>query len=169
MMTVVAYATVAILLATVAGLAHGRARIQHRAVVRDAWWQLRPLLWRLPPALLAGVFLAQLVPEAHVVALLGEASALRGVLLATLIGGLLPGGPMIAFPLALALLEAGMGTPQMVTLITAWSVLAFHRVLVFEAPMLGWRFAGLRVLASLPVAPAAGLATLAVQHATGTA
>lgn len=163
MLTVVAYASVAVLLAAVAGAAHRTGRIRHRAVAGDAWRQLRPLLWRLPPALLAGVFLAQLIPEAYVVSLLGEPSGLRGVLLATLIGGLLPGGPIIAFPLALALLEAGIGMAQMVTLITAWSVLAFHRVLVFEVPMLGWRFAGLRVLASLPVAPAAGLATLAVQ------
>lgn len=163
MMTVIAYGTIALLLVLTAIAAHRRADIHHADVATDAWIQLQPLLLRLPPALLAGVFLAALVPEQQVVAILGETSGLRGILLATLIGGLLPGGPMIAFPLGLALLEAGMGVPQMVTLVTAWSVLAVHRLLVFEAPMMGWRFTGLRLLASVPLAPAAGCLTLAIE------
>ena len=163
MMTVIAYGTIALLLTVTALAAHRRVDIRHADVATDAWIQLQPLLLRLPPAILAGVFLAALVPEQLVVAVLGEASGLRGILLATLIGGLLPGGPMIAFPLGLALLEAGMGMPQMITLVTAWSVLAVHRLLVFEAPMMGWRFTGLRLLASAPLAPAAGCLTLAIE------
>lgn len=163
MMTAIAYGTVALLLAITALSAHRRGEIRHADVVGDAWIQLQPLLLRLPPALLAGVFLAALVPEQQVVTVLGGASGVPGILLATLIGGFLPGGPMIAFPLGLALLEAGMGVAQMVTLITAWSVLAVHRLLVFEGPMMGWRFTALRLLASAPLAPAAGFLTLAVQ------
>lgn len=163
MMTLIAYGTIVFLLVLTSALAHRRGTARHRDVAADAWIQLQPLLLRLPPALLAGVFLAGLVPEQQVVGLLGEASGAYGVVMATAIGGVLPGGPMIAFPLALALLEAGMGVAQMVTLITAWSVLALHRVLVFEAPMMGWRFAGRRLLASLPVAPAAGFLTLAAE------
>ncbi len=166
MMTVIAYGTIALLLGLAALAAHRRADLHHGEVARDAWIQLQPLLLRLPPALLAGVFLAALVPERQVVAVLGDASGLQGIVLATVIGGILPGGPMIAFPLGLALLEAGMGVAQMVTLVTAWSVLAVHRLLVFEAPMMGWRFTALRLLASLPLAPAAGFMTLAIQAMT---
>lgn len=167
MMTVVAYGTVALLLVAAFAAAQRHGAIRHRDVAHDGWIQLQPLLMRLPPALLAGVFLAALIPEQQMVAVLGDASGMRGILLATLIGGVMPGGPMIVFPVALALIDAGIGVAQMITLITAWSVLAFHRVLVFEAPMMGWRFVVLRTLACLPVPLAAGLLTEIIR--TGTA
>jgi len=39
-----------------------------------------------------------------------------------LIGGMIPGGPMISFPLVVVLDEAGAGLVQLITLLTAWSV-----------------------------------------------
>ncbi|WP_290652006.1 hypothetical protein [Aquisalimonas sp.] len=165
-MTLVAYGTIGLLLAATVFAAHRRGDVRHADAVHEGWQQLQPLLLRLPPALIAGVFLASLVPEEQVVAVLGEASGARGILLATLIGSIMPGGPMIVFPLALALIEVGIGLAQMITLITAWSVLALHRVIVFEAPMMGWRFVAVRLLASLPVPLAAGFLTEAVLAAT---
>ncbi|RFA27346.1 hypothetical protein CAI21_14770 [Alkalilimnicola ehrlichii] len=118
-----------------------------------------PILPKLPPAILAGMFLGALLPEEYVGAVLGESSGLLGIVVATIIGAALPGGPMISFPLAVALFSAGAGMPQMVTLITAWSVLALHRVLVFELPLMGGAFVKQRLLASVLLAPLAGLLT----------
>ncbi|MEX0730934.1 MAG: hypothetical protein WED00_11160 [Aquisalimonadaceae bacterium] len=157
----VAYATVGILLALLV-LAHQRHSAPgHGEIIRYGARQLIPLLLRIPPALLAGSFLAALVPEAVVASLLGDASGLGGILIASALGAALPGGPMITFPLALALISAGVGMPQMVALITAWSVLAFHRVIAFELPALGWRLTGIRLLSSLLLPPCAGLLTWA--------
>lgn len=134
----------------------------HRVVVRRAWSQLAPLLLRLPAALVAASLLAELLPVHWFAAVLGQGSGLGGVLAASVLGAILPGGPMVSFPLALVLFRAGVGTPQMVALLTAWSVLAVHRVLVFELPMMGWEFVWRRWLVSLALAPLAGALALAV-------
>lgn len=153
----VAYLVIGTLLTLLAFAQQRRERGGHREVAGDAMRQLEPMLLRLPLALLAGSFLGQLVPQEQVVALLGEASGLRGVLVAGLLGALLPGGPMVSFPIAIALHTAGMGLPQMVALITSWAVLAMHRVLVFELPMLGWGYVYRRLLVSLAIPVTAGV------------
>jgi uncharacterized membrane protein YraQ (UPF0718 family) len=153
-----AYLTLGILLIALAALAERRGGVSHREVAAEGIGQALSLLLRIPAALLAGSFLAELVPAHYVVTLLGDASGATGVLVASALGGLLPGGPMIAFPLLLVLYKAGMGIPQMIALLTAWLVLAFHRILVYELPMLGRTFVWRRLLASLPLPLAAGLA-----------
>ncbi len=152
-----AYVSVAVLTALVVYLAHRREDVRHTEVIAGGWLELRPLLIRLPVALLAAAFLAALIPERWMLLLLGDASGLAGILLASLLGAALPGGPIVTFPLAMALASAGVGTPQLVALLTAWSVLAFHRVMAFEIPMIGWGFAWRRLVASLVLAPAAGV------------
>jgi len=112
----------------------------------------RMLSFRLPFALLAASFLVQVVPVAALSHVIGPASGLMGIVLAGLIGGLLPGGPMTSFPIAIVFLQGGAGIPQMVALIAGWSVFALHRMLAYEAPIMGWRFVGLR-LASCAVLP----------------
>ncbi|MCC5856943.1 MAG: permease [Ectothiorhodospiraceae bacterium] len=152
-----AYVSVSVLLALVVYLAAGRSDVSHREAVRGGWEQLRPLLTRLPVALLAASFIAALIPERWMIALMGDASGFVGILLASLLGAILPGGPIVSFPLAMALFSAGVGAPQLVALLTAWAVLALHRVMTFEIPMIGWGFAWRRLVASLVLAPVAGL------------
>jgi len=153
-----AYLTLIIILAGLALIAHRKQHVSHKKVVSQGITATLPLLIRIPAAILAGSFLAELIPKAYVVALLGSSTGLLGVLLASVLGGFLPGGPMIAFPLLLALFKAGMGIPQMVALLTAWLLLAFHRVLAYELPMLGANFVRRRLLVSLPLPLIAGLA-----------
>jgi hypothetical protein len=152
-----AYVCIGLLLAGLVLFAQRRGDARHGEVVAMGWRQMRPLLVRLPAALLATGFLAELLPETWFAQVLGGSSGIPGILLAGLLGGLLPGGPIVSFPIALVLLDAGVGIPQMVALLTGWSVLALHRVLAFELPMMGWGFVWRRWVASLALAPAAGL------------
>jgi len=119
--------------------------------------QGRALMIRLPLALLAASFLMQVLPVDALVGVIGPQSGLAGIAVAALIGGILPGGPMTSFPIALVILQGGAGLPQIVALITGWSVFALHRVLAYEAPIMGWRFVALRLAASLVLPLAAGL------------
>lgn len=119
--------------------------------------QARDLMFRLPLALLAASFLGQIAPTETIAALLGSETGVAGILLAAALGGLLPGGPMASFPIALFIWQAGAGPAQMVALLAGWSVFALHRVLAFEAPLLGWRFSMLRLASSFLLPPAAGL------------
>jgi hypothetical protein len=121
----------------------------------------RPLMLRLPLALLTAAFLIRLVPSAVIGEAIGANSGLTGIMVASVLGGLLPGGPMVSFPLAAVLIEAGAGWPQMVALISAWSVFAVHRILAFELPLMGAGFCALRLGANLCTPVAAGLLAMA--------
>jgi uncharacterized membrane protein YraQ (UPF0718 family) len=117
----------------------------------------KALLPRLVFALLAASFLARLVPQEVIASMLGQDSGLIGILFASVVGGLLPGGPMTSFPVAVFMWQYGAGMPQMVALLTGWSVFAFHRIVAYEVPIMGWRFTAVRLASSLIVPPLAGL------------
>jgi len=121
---------------------------RHRVAVHHAWTQLKSIVLRVPLTLLAATYVITLVPQDRIALLLGDASGMIGILLANLFGAALPGGPMVTFPVIVVLREHGVGDAQTVALLTAWSVLALHRVLAFELPMLGGRFVVVRLVAS---------------------
>lgn len=127
------------------------------AASRDASTTFKPLIIRLPCALLAAAFLVQIVPENVVSNVIGRDSGLWGIVIATVMGGLLPGGPMVTFPITAVLQQAGAGFPQLLALITGWSLFAISRLLTYEAPIMGWRFAILRNLSCLALPVLAGL------------
>jgi hypothetical protein len=122
---------------------------------------------RLPFSLIAASCLAELIPDRMIVAMLGPETGLTGIGLASLFGGLLPGGPIVSFPLAILLAREGAGGAQVIALITGWSVYAFHRVIAYEIPIMGPRFVALRMIASSFVPVAAGVLAGALAAALG--
>ena len=74
-----------------------------------------------------------------------------------IVGGVMPGGPFVTFPLVITFSKAGAGVAQMTALLTAWSVYAMHRILTWEYPVLGWRFVALRLASSFFLPVLAGL------------
>lgn len=108
---------------------------------------------KMPFALLSAAFIAQIVPIEELSNIVGPESGLLGITISALLGGLLPGGPMTSFPIALIFFAGGAGAPQIVALISGWSIFAIHRVLVFEAPTMGWSFVAIRLIscALLPI------------------
>lgn len=154
----------ALLLGIMILLAQRRGTGLHRQASNEAWQQLRLIALRLPLALMAASLLGELLPRETLAILLGPQSGWQGIVLATGLGTLLPGGPMVSFPFVILLQQAGMAPAPMVALMTAWSVLALHRVLSFELPLMGARFVMLRWIVSLPLPLIAGmLAALALR------
>lgn len=119
---------------------------------------------RVALALLAAGFLGQILPQETISHLLGGESGMRGVMIAWVIGGFTPGGPIITFPVIVALYKAGAGLPALVTYLTAWSVLGFQRVIMFEWPMMGRRFVINRLIAASCLPPISGIITLLLQE-----
>lgn len=138
-----------------------------RAAGRDALGMFRPLVIRLPCALLAATFLVQIVPLHPVSTLIGSGSGIPGILAAAVLGAFLPGGPVVAFPIAVVLQQAGAGVPQLVALIAGWSVFDVNRLLTYEVPVMGWRFAALRTLSCLVLPVLGGLGAQLIQALTG--
>ncbi len=90
--------------------------------------------------LVAGL-VESLLPRAWVSAALGEHSGFRGLLLASGVGLLTPAGPFVSMPLAAGMLRAGAAPASVVAFVTSWGLLAIHRLIAWEIPLLGAPFA----------------------------
>lgn len=82
-----------------------------------------------------------LVPREWVSQALGVESGWGGLLLAAAAGIVTPAGPFVSMPLAAALLRSGAAPATVVTFLSAWGLLAAHRLFAWEIPILGASFA----------------------------
>ena len=89
-------------------------------------------LVRISLLLLSGVFLGSLVgsflPRELVSGLLGKESGFYGILLGTLFGAVMPGGPYVLFPIVAALYSSGAAVPPMIAMIFAWQCISITRI-----------------------------------------
>ena len=104
--------------------------------------------------ILAGM-VQQVIPQAAISGWLGQESGWRGIMIGTVVGGFMPGGPFISLPIAAGLLRVGAGVGTMVAMITGWSLLAFMR-LPMEVSIMGWKFTMIRLVCTFFFAPIAG-------------
>lgn len=141
-----------------------RSRDTVRQAGRIALNQGRVLVLRMPLAILFGGFLVEIVPPELMQSALGPETGVQGILIASIAGGMLPGGPFISFPIAVAFAKAGAGAPQLMALITGWTIWAIHRTLNFEFPMMGPRFVALRLATSFIFPPFAGIACMVAMN-----
>ena len=138
-----------------------RGRVETSIAARKALARAVQVLPRIAVAVLTAGFVARLIPSDVVVAHIGPESGLGGMLVAMVVGAFIPAGPIISFPLVVVLSNAGAGTVQLITLLTAWSVFAIHRIVIYEIPLMGLRFSTIRLVSSLPLPLlAGGLASL---------
>src|SRR5574341_822188 len=86
---------------------------------------------------LLGGMVQVLLPQDLVAHYAGEDSGLRGLLLATGIGAITPGGPFVQFPLVATLWKAGTGVGPITAYLVSWALFGFQRILVYEGPILG--------------------------------
>lgn len=104
----------------------------------------------LVPRMLGGMLLAGLVqvvlPPQVVAKWVGAESGFRGLVIATVVGALTPGGPMTSFPIVVAFYMSGADRGALVAYITAWSLIGFQRFMIWELPLLGPEISLYRVL-----------------------
>lgn len=131
------------LLAAVLGVvAFSRGDGRHRKAIEYAIGQFVILFPLVVLALLTAGFISTLIPVDSIASWIGAGGGLRGILIASAAGALIPGGPVIAFPTAVLVDDSGAGIPQLIAFITSWSVFAVHRILQFELSLIGWLVAG---------------------------
>lgn len=133
-----------------------------RPLFEQARYQAVMVLFSFPGGILIAAFVSEIIPANLIAGIVGQESGLAGVVVAGLLGGLIPGGPMVSFPIALTIWHAGAGPAQMIAFLTGWSLFAFHRILTFEFPLMGPRFVATRLVASLPLPLLSGAIALAL-------
>jgi uncharacterized membrane protein YraQ (UPF0718 family) len=118
------------------------------------------LLLSIVPLIALGMMLGGLARELadpkRIAPILGAQSGWSGLVLATALGAVTPGGPFAAFPIVYALFIAGADVGAVIAYLTAWSIIGVHRIVVWEIPLLGPEFVVVRVLTSLPLPILAG-------------
>ncbi len=138
----------------------GLAWMKGQGALREGYASAWQLFWFILPSLVVGFILGGLIqvllPRDLVAAWAGEDSGLRGLLIATVAGAITPGGPFVQFPVVASLWKAGTGVGPITAYVTAWSLLGFQRILVYEAPILGWRFVLMRTSVALLLPMLAG-------------
>jgi uncharacterized membrane protein YraQ (UPF0718 family) len=137
-----------------------------------AWWRGGPeLAWAglreggevllsVVPLLLAAFLIAgliqALVTEDLLARWLGAQSGWRGILLASLGGALMPGGPYVYYPIAAALLRSGAGLGVLVAFVTAKNLWPVTRLPV-EIALLGPRLTFIRLGVTFILPPLLGV------------
>jgi uncharacterized membrane protein YraQ (UPF0718 family) len=100
---------------------------------------------------LVGALIAMLLPRDVVSRWVGAESGFTGLLIATVAGAILPGGPFTIYPIAATFAVMGADIGAIVALIIGWSLLGYARALVWELPFFGVDFVGWRVLLAIPL------------------
>ena len=115
-----------------------------RRSVEVGWSTLKRTLPLLVVAFVIVGYVNALEPQSFVRTWIGPGSGLKGILIGTAAGMLLPGGPYVVFPLIGTLFTSGAGMGPTLAMITSWAALALLSV-SFELPFLGWRFTLIRL------------------------
>ena len=129
---------------------------EHILGLKAAGYMLIQLIPLLVFALIIAGIIPLLIPQQTIAAWIGAESGFRGILIGTIAGGMMPGGPYVSLPLAAGFLQVGAGVGTMVAFLTGWSLLAFSR-LPMEIGILGWKFTLIRLACTFFLAPIAGL------------
>ena len=139
------------------GIACSRPGKLHTKGLKIAGESIVLMVPRIAMAIVVAGLFAVILPTELVANWLGRDAGMTGILVGALAGGVTPGGPMLSFPIVTILFKAGAGVGPLIAYLTAWSVFALHRLFAFELPMMGARFALLRLASSLALPFLAGI------------
>jgi uncharacterized membrane protein YraQ (UPF0718 family) len=125
--------------------------------LKVGWSMLVMVGPKLLAAFMVAGFVQVILPKDLIIKWVGAKSGMRGILIATLVGMITPGGPMLSFPLLVALFRLGAGYGPLIAYLTSWEILGFYRMVVYEIPFMGIKFAVLRFSVSLVLPVLAGI------------
>lgn len=129
-----------------------------------AFEQFIILVPRLFVAMIAAAFIVKLIPEAVISDYLSDNSPWVAIFIGTLTGLIIPAAPVVVFSMAASFANAGASTAALVAFITAWTIFALHRVVIYEVPLLGGSFVRLRLLVAFPLPLLAGALVIVGGH-----
>src|SRR5205085_8002628 len=127
------------------------------AILSSDLWLFTGMLPKMAAGSLIAAFVTRLLPREVVARVVGSESGFVGILVAMVMGAVLPGGPLTIYPVAGAFLLLGADIGTAVAFITAWNLLGYNRALIWELPFFGPEFVGWRILLALPLPIIAGL------------
>jgi len=137
------------------------------AVLRSDLGIFVGILPKMLAGCLIGGFVILLLPREVVVRWVGAESGFGGLLIASSIGVILPGGPFTIYPIAGAFLAIGADAGAAIAFVTSWTLLGVNRAVIWELPFFGLDFVTWRVLIAIPLPMLAGLMARLVLRTLG--
>ncbi len=136
-----------VILGTVA--LYGYLAVRRPDVARESFRGGVRMLTGLVTLVLAALLLASavetLVPASTISALVGGSAGTPGVVLAGLLGGVLPGGPYAVYPIVSSVASNGAGTASVLAMLVGYGAIGLSRVsyglVFFEAKIVATRVA----------------------------
>lgn len=128
-----------------------RSRAMLMEGVRDGVVDFLRLIPRLVLGVIGAGFLAEVLPQEFIVSWLGPDSGILGLSIASIVGALTPGGPVVGFAIGATALKSGAGAPQVIAFVTAWSLFALQRLAMWELPVMDPSAVWTRIVVSLPL------------------
>ena len=117
-------------------------------------------LLKFAPILIIAIIIAgfaeTLIPAGFVEKWLSSSSGFKGIFFAWMAGVLTPGGSIVGMPLIAAMYSSGAGAGVLVTYASSMALSSFVK-LPLEVAFYGWKFAGIRLAATILLPPVAGL------------
>src|SRR5437764_201442 len=160
-------ATLAITSAIVVFVRDGQTRFL--AILNDDVFLFGTMLPKVLAGCLIGAFVTLLLPRETIARWVGAESGIAGILVATLGGAILPGGPFTIYPVAGAFLAAGADAGAACAFVISWTLLGYTRAIVWELPVVGLGFVPWRIILSLPLAVLPGVGARARWRVVGRA
>jgi len=134
---------------TKSGLEHARE------LIKTVW--LRLLL-----GFTLGGLIQVLVPRALITKWLGPTSGLKGILIGSYMGIIMPGPPYVIFPIIASIYRAGAGAGPIIALLAGRALLGLQHLIVWQIPFLGVGIPLATYIVCLFLTPLVGLAGAAV-------
>lgn len=115
-------------------------------------------IWlRLLLGLTLGGLVQVLIPRALIAKWLGNTSGIKGILIGSYIGAIIPGGPYVFIPVIASIYKAGAGVGPVIAFLTGRTLLGIHVLVVWQIPFLGLEIPLARYIACLFIPPIVGL------------
>jgi uncharacterized protein len=131
---------IAVLLLGIAYIQGDGRHIEGARIGARTFLQFLPLL--VAAFLIAGL-VEVLIPKVWITRWLGQEAGYKGILIASALGTVTPGGPYVSFPIVASIYRAGAGMGSMVAYVSAWALLGLGK-LPFELAIMGTRFTLIR-------------------------
>ena len=105
-----------------------------------------------------GGLIRVLIPNAIVARWLGHTSGLKGIIIGSYLGILIPGGPFVFLPVTASIYKAGAGPGPIIALMAGRAMLGLNPLIVWQIPFLGLELPLARYIVCLFAPPLLGLA-----------
>lgn len=133
-----------------------RGERQHISGLKAALSMVIEILPLLIAAFVVAGMTRVLLPRKALSEWIGAESGMRGLLIGTVAGAFIHGGPYVSVPLAAGFLRAGASVGTVIAFITGWSLWAFSRI-PMEVGILGWKLTLIRIASAFFFPPIVGL------------